>query len=138
MLEQLKNTPNTMVGFRVKSEITKEDFDQIALPAIAELVQRTDKLNYLLILDTPAKIPTTTDWIKEAMVTLNNLNKWNRVAIVTDADIIQPYAELFSKIIPGEFKGFSHNELHEAIQWVGEQDQLTNTEIFQKEGETFD
>lgn len=135
MIEELKDTPNTMVGFRATGDITKEDFDQIVLPAVAELVKRTDKLNYLLVLDTAIKNFTIGAWLKDAMLGLNNLGKWNRAAIVTDSDGINAFTGFFSKVVPGEFRGFNHHELDEAIKWVGEQHGVTPVQVFAEEGD---
>ena len=100
MIEELKDTPNTMVGFRATGDITKEDFDHVVLPAVAELVKRTDKLNYLLVLDTAIKNFTIGVWLKDAMLGLNNLGKWNRGAIVTDSEGINAFTGLFSQVVP--------------------------------------
>lgn len=121
-----------MVAFRATGEVTKEDFDQIVLPAVAELVQRTDKLNYLLVLDTPLKNFTLSAWIKDALLGLNNLTKWNRCAIVSDSDGINSFTNLFGKVMPGEFKGYKPEQLKEAINWVSEEAKP----VFQEEGDS--
>lgn len=121
-----------MVGFVASDEITKEDFDNVVLPAVNELVKRTDKLNYLLIVDTQLKNFTLGAWLKDAMLGLNNLTKWNRAAIVTDSEGIQGFTQLFSKVMPGEFKAFNHSELDEAICWAGEQNGIMETQVFQQ------
>lgn len=125
-----------MVGFIATDEVTKEDFDKVILPAVQELVQRTDKINYLLVVDTPLKNFTIGAWLRDAMLGLNNINKWNRAAIVTDVEGIQWFTELFSKVVPGEFKGFNHNELDRAINWAGEQNGITERQVFQKPADT--
>ena len=134
MISELKNTPNTMVGFRANHDVTKEDFDKIVLPSVAELVQRTGKLNYLLIIDTPLTNFTIGAWLKDAMLGLNNINKWNRAAIVIDSETVKTFTDFFSKVVPGEFKGFTHAELENAIAWVSEEDILGKKQVFQKEG----
>lgn len=132
MITQLKDIPNTMVGFRASGEVTRDDFDQVILPAVAELVQRTDELNYLLVLDTPLKNFTLSAWIKDALLGLNNLTKWNRCAIVSDSDGINSFTNLFGKVMPGEFKGFKPALLNEAIDWVSGKHQA----VFQDEGDS--
>ncbi len=132
MIKELKDTPNTMVGFVASDEVTKADFDKVVLPAVNELVQRTDKLNYLLVVNTPLKNFTIGAWLRDAMLGLNNINKWNRAAIVTDTDGIKWFTELFSKVVPGEFKGFNHSELDRAINWVGEQNGIKEKQVFQQ------
>lgn len=138
MIHQLNDVPNTMVGFKAVDDVTEEDFDKVVLPAVAELVQRTDKLNYLLIIDAPLKNSKIGACLKDAMVVLNNLNKWNRAAIVSESEEIENITELFSKVVPGEFRGYIHSELDEAIQWVGEQNGFTVKQVFQQEGDSKD
>lgn len=121
-----------MVAFRATGEVTKEDFDQIVLPAVAELVQRTDKLNYLLVLDTPLKNFTLSAWIKDALLGLNNLTKWNRCAIVSDSDGINSFTNLFGMAMPGEFKGYKPEQLDEAINWVSKETEP----VYQEEGDS--
>lgn len=121
-----------MVGFRATGDVTKDDFDQIVLPAVAELVQRIDELNYLLVLDTPLKNFTLGAWIKDAMLGLNNLSKWSRCAIVSDSDNINSFTNMFGKVMPGEFKGFTPEELDSAIAWTSGQ----NEPVFQQEGDS--
>jgi SpoIIAA-like len=135
MITQLKNIPNTMVGFRASNEVTKDDFDKIVLPAVAELVQRTDELNYLLVLDTPIKNFTLGAWIKDALLGLNNLSKWNRAAIVSDSDNIIAFTNMFSNVMPGEFKGFTPDQLDEATKWVSGQG-LIEKQVFQAEDDS--
>lgn len=132
MISQLKNIPNTMVGFRASHEVTKEDFDLVVLPAVAELVQRTDELNYMLVLDTPLKNFTIGAWIKDAMLGLNNLSKWNRVAIVSDSESLNTFTNIFSKVVPGEFRGYTPDELNEAVNWVSGQ----RKEVYQEEDDS--
>ena len=135
MITQLKNIPNTMVGFKASDEVTRDDFDKIVLPAVAELVQRTDELNYMLVLDTPIKNFTLGAWIKDALLGLNNLNKWNRAAIVSDSDNIIAFTNMFSKVMPGEFKGFTPGQLDEAVEWTSGQG-IFEKQVYQAEDDS--
>jgi hypothetical protein len=136
MIEELKDTPNTMVGFSVKGSATIEDFNSVVLPAVAELVKRTDKLNYLLIVDDPAESDTIAAWLEGAMTDLNNHRKWNKGAIVTTARKFSPVHS--QKTTPGEFRTFSHTEIDRAIDWVGEQRGPGEVQVFAQEGEQED
>jgi len=120
MIKELRNIPNTMVGFVVSDEVTKEDFDSVVLPAVQELVQRTNKLNYLLVVDTSLKNFQLGAWLRDAMLGLNNIDTWNRASIVSDSEGIKWLTELFSKVVPGQFKGFEHNDFDKAIKWASE------------------
>jgi hypothetical protein len=132
MIKQLNDIPNTMVGFRASKEVTKDDFDKVVLPAVAELIQRTDELNYMLVLDTPLKNFTIGAWIKDALLGLNNLSKWNRVAIVSDSESLNGFTNMFGKIMPGEFKGYTTEQIDNAIQWVSGQG-ILDKQVYQAE-----
>ena len=135
MITQIKNIPNAMVGFRASQEVTKDDFDKVVLPAVAELIQRTDELNYMLVLDTPLKNFTIGAWIKDALLGLNNLNKWNRVAIISDSESLNSFTNMFGKIMPGDFKGYAPEQMDEAIEWVSGQG-ILEKQVFQAEDDS--
>jgi hypothetical protein len=138
MIHEMKDTPNTMVGFVATHDVTREDFDKVVLPAVDELVKRTDKLNYLFVLETPLRNFTIGAWMSDAMLGLNNINKWSRAAIVTDVEGVKSFADLFGKVMPGEFRGFTQEELTDAIRWVGGQDGNSPKLVLQEEGDSKD
>jgi SpoIIAA-like len=131
MLRELKNTPNTLVGFLATSEVTQGEFDKIVLPAVSEFVQRTERLNYLFVLCKPISNIIIGTLMNDALVKLNTHDKWNRVAVVTDASEIVWVTEAFRKTVPGEFKVFPYDKLVQAIDWAGEQDGAHNKQVFQ-------
>jgi len=119
MIEQIHNLPDNMVGFRSSGEVTKEDFE-IVHTKVAKLVEKTDKLNYLLYLeDSPAGF-TVGAWMSDALLGIKNITKWNRAAIISDSETIDKITAVFSKLMPGEFKVFQKNDLERAIDWTSE------------------
>lgn len=119
MITQMHNVPNNMVAFRATGEVTKDDFELVK-EQVAELVDNQDKLNYLLYLDTSIKEFTAGAWLQDALLGIQNITKWNRAAIVTDSEGVQKFTTAFSKVMPGEFKGFDKNHFDEAVNWVSE------------------
>lgn len=120
MIHHIKNLPKNMVGFKAKGEITEKDFTEMVMPKVKALIDKTDKLNYLLVLETPLKNFTIGAWIKDVMMGIKHLTKWNRAAIVSDIEVIRNFTNFFSHLMPGEFKGFEHKDLQKAIDWVSE------------------
>ena len=118
MIEQLEGTPSSIAAFRASGEVTKEDFEKIVIPAVNEVIARTGELNYLMVIDTPLKNFSAGAWWKDALMGLKKLTKWRRAAIITDSDGIRKFTDLFSMVMPGEFKGFKPEQLDEAISWV--------------------
>ena len=50
MIKTLNNIPANMVGFIASEEVTREDFEEVVLPAATALVNRQGKLNYLMVI----------------------------------------------------------------------------------------
>ena len=119
MIEQIHNLPDNMVGFRSSGEVTQDDF-KLVNTKVAQLVQNTGKLNYLLYLENSPADFTFGAWIQDALLGIKNITKWNRAAIISDSETVDKFTSFFSKIMPGEFKVFHKNDLERAIDWTSE------------------
>ncbi len=53
----------------------------------------------------------------DAFMGIKHLTKWNK-AFVSDAKAIRKFTDFFSYLMRGEFKGFEHKDLQEAIDWI--------------------
>lgn len=120
MIHYLPDLPSNVAGFRAEGTITENDFTETVMPKVQALIDETDKLNYLLILETSIKDFTIGAWLKDALMGIKHITKWNRAAIVTDVEAIRTFTDVFSIFIPGEFRGFEKDNLQEAIDWVSE------------------
>ena len=119
MISQITDLPQNMVGFRASGEVTKEDFEPV-LKIVEESVERNGKLNYLLFLDTSPKDFTVGAWLQDGLLGIKNLTEWNRAAIVSDSETVIKFTDVFSKIMPGEFRGFHKDEYNQAVDWTSE------------------
>ena len=108
MITEISGLPSNMAGFRAKDTVTEEDFTGLVMPRVKQFVEENGELNYMLVLDTPIKNFTIGAWMKDAVMGIKHLTKWNRAAIVSDVDSIRTFTNIFSVFIPGEFKGFEH------------------------------
>ncbi len=120
MIERLKDVPGNLAAFRATEEVTQDDFKNTVMPEVELMVEKTDKLNYLLLLDTDIKNFTAGACLQDALLGIKNLTKWNRAAIVSDSENIIKFTDAFSVAMPGEFKGFKKTELQQAIDWASE------------------
>ncbi|MGI9527413.1 MAG: STAS/SEC14 domain-containing protein [Weeksellaceae bacterium] len=118
MITKLDTSFTNIVSFEFTDKIYKEDFETTVFPAIKDLKEKQDEINMVYIINTDLKNFTTEAWLQDALLGLKNLTKFNRVAIVTASDNVQTFTELFSKVIPGEFKGFEMSEREKAMKWV--------------------
>ncbi len=119
MIQQINDLPENMVGFKASGEVTKDDFEPVMV-AVENAVKKNGKLNYLLVLENAPSDFTAGAWLQDALLGIKNLTKWNRAAIVTDSETVIIFTNAFSKIMPGEFRGFHKKELQQAIDWTSE------------------
>ncbi|ALM50569.1 hypothetical protein AMR72_17765 [Flavobacterium psychrophilum] len=117
MIVQIPDLPDTMVGFRADGEVTKDDFE-IVKHQVSSLVEKTGKLNYLLFLNTSPSEFTAGAWLQDALLGIKNITKWNRAAIISDSETVINFTDIFSKLMPGEFRGYPKADYNEAVDWV--------------------
>lgn len=117
MIQQI-DAPQNVVAFRATGEVTQDDYKNVIVPAIENLVKRIDEINFLFLIDTDLENFTAAAWMQDAWVGLKNLGKWNRSAIVTDSERAISFTNGFSYMVPGEFKGFKKEAFDEAMNWV--------------------
>ena len=117
MITVLPNEPANVAAFKASGKISKKDFQNLVIPHVEAKVNTFEELNYLLYLDTDLDQFSAGAWLQDVFLGLKNITKWNRAAIVTDKEGIQQFTDIFSVIMPGEFKGFDKDELGLALQW---------------------
>lgn len=118
MIKKVDHSYDNIVAFEFLGEVNKEDFDQIVIPAIEAMIDDIDKINLVYLLNTDLSEFTMGAWWKDAMLGIQNITKWHKSAIVTDSNAIQNFTEIFSHVMPGEFKGFDKVDLEEALRWA--------------------
>ncbi|MCT2406827.1 STAS/SEC14 domain-containing protein [Chryseobacterium antibioticum] len=117
MITIIPEAPENVAAFNATGEITREDFENLVIPHVKEKVDEFGELNYLLYLDTDLDKFTMGAWLEDALLGLKNLSKWNRAAIVTDKEAVQNFTDIFSVLMPGEFKSFPKENLYNALYW---------------------
>lgn len=121
MIVKIPGLPDNMVGFRADGEVTKKDFEIVHLQ-VADLVEKTGKLNYLLFLDNSPADFTMGAWLQDALLGVKHITKWNRAAIISDSEAVISFTAVFSKVIPGEFRGYHKTDYNKAVDWVSGSD----------------
>jgi hypothetical protein len=121
MLQFINDLPENIVGIHAIGEVTKEDIDTVLIPRLDDLVKRQGEINYLLVLETDAQNFTAGAWWDDIKVGLKHFTKWKKVAVVTDQKSVEWFTNnIFRFLIPGTSKGFSLEQLDEAVRWIAE------------------
>ncbi|HEX8021906.1 STAS/SEC14 domain-containing protein [Mucilaginibacter sp.] len=120
MLQIINNLPPHVVGIRASGEVNSQDMETVLLPEINKLVNRQGKINYLLVLDTGVQNFTLAAWWDDLKLGLKNFTNWHRIAIVTDQKGVEWFTDIFRFMVPGNSRGFSHDQLEEAKNWISQ------------------
>lgn len=117
MITIINDAPENVAAFSANGDITREDFENLVIPHVKAKVDQFNELNYLLYLDTDLSKFTMGAWLQDALLGIKNITKWNRAAIVTDKEGVQNFTDIFSVVMPGEFKSFPKENLYNALYW---------------------
>ena len=120
MIEIINDLPPHVIGFRATEKVTKEDYENILMPAVDKQSKLFKKINFLLQIETDISNYTFGAWVDDALVGLKHLTHWHKVAIVSHYDSIKKITDIFGHLVPGEYKGFKTEELEDAKKWVAE------------------
>jgi len=118
MINFINELPENLVGIEVTGEISKEEYDAKVVPRVKELANCQGEINYLIVLKTDITGFDAGVWWDDFKMALNHFTKWNKVAIVTDHEMITTVAHLFGFAFPGEHKTFKLAEYDKALAWV--------------------
>lgn len=118
MIRQLTDVPANIVAFSAEGEVTEQDFKEVVFPAVERVVVRTGELNYLMVINTELSSFQAGAWLQDAVLGMKQITNWNRVAILSDSDAITAFTNIFSVLVPGEFKGYEKSAMEEAVEWV--------------------
>jgi len=119
MITEIQDLPPNVAGFKAVDQVSKEDFTNVVMPRVKALAEQEGEINYLLVIETPLSNFSFQSWMQDAWMGMKHLMKWNRVAIVSDKESIRTFTDIFSKFIPGEFRGYEPAQLQQAVVWLG-------------------
>jgi hypothetical protein len=118
MLTPIENLPPNVFGVKASGDVTANDLKTVLIPGLEALTRKYNEIYYLLVLETKVENFTAGAWVQDAMAGLKHLKQWKKMAIVSDQKAVENFTDAFSYVAPGEAKGFSLEELDEAIAWI--------------------
>jgi|GEM_PF-162458 len=122
MLETINNLPAHVYGVRATSEINAADLQTVLIPGLDRLAKKYKNIHYLLVLDTKVKNFTTEAWIEDLIAGIKHFKRWKRIAIVTEEQQVRKFTDFFNYVAPGKSKGFTHDQITDAIEWVSQKE----------------
>jgi hypothetical protein len=124
VIEPIEGLPAGVLGFRASQRITRDEYRELLLKPIHDVLDRGEKLNLVFeFADDFHGLDLGGLWedVKAAgTIGLGHRSSWGRMALVTDKDWIRHGVSGFGWLSPGELRVFEPGERDAAVAWVAE------------------
>lgn len=123
MIYRMIDLPSNIIGFRASWQVTEKDCDEVLSPSVENYVEKSGQLNCLLVLH-----DLNRNFKLSALRSLKRLKNWHnklkRIAVVAESNRAKRLVKALNLILPCEFRGFSHEELNDAINWASQEQEF--------------
>jgi nucleotide-binding universal stress UspA family protein len=120
MIEVLNGFPPTVMGFACKSHVTKEEYEQVLIPAVRQALADYKKVRLYFRIDSDFSGVAPGALWDDVKLGMEYLFRWDRIAVVTDVEWIRQTFKAFSYMMPCEARVFRLDEVSIAKDWVME------------------
>ncbi len=120
MLKIINDLPGNVLGIEAEGEVTGADYETVLIPAVDEKLQVNKKMRMLYYLGPGFTGFSLKAMIDDAGVGIKHFSAWDRIALVSDHELINGFAKFFGLLLPGEVKVFGNAGLDEAKIWIAE------------------
>lgn len=117
MINVIKNAPSNVAAFEAKGHVDASDFE-LVFDRVQEVINQHGELRYMLDLKTDVSNFTAGAWLKDLLLGIKHLTKWERCAIITNSEMIDQATQLMNTFAIGEFKVFDKKDFDKAMNWV--------------------
>lgn len=120
MIEVLEGFPESVVAFAAKGKVTREDYERVLIPAVEAAFRRSRRIRlYYEIGSQSIAFEPGAMW-EDTKLGVKHWSRWERMAVVTDAEWIRVVLNVFRFLVPGEVRIFAMSEAAQARAWIAE------------------
>ena len=119
MIEFIEGLPDNVVAVRLSGVVKEEDYDKVLAPAVEQEVQKYGKVRLLYQVQDFEKFSRGA-MLEDMKLGVENLNSFEKIAVVSDVGWMIDAVEAFKHIMPGTVKTYGNKELSQAEAWVSE------------------
>ena len=120
MIKILNDYPDNVLGVSAEGKITGTDYETVLIPAIVEKLKTNKKIRMLYQLGSNFTGFEMSAMLDDAKMGMKHLSAWDRIALVSDHEMINTFAKFFGHMLSCELRVFKNDELEEAKKWVCE------------------
>jgi len=120
MLKLLEGLPDNVLGVSAEGKITGKDYETVLIPAIEEKFKANNKIRMLYHLGSQFTGFDLRAMLDDGRMGMKHLSAWDRIALVSDHEMINTFAKFFGHMMSCELRIFKNAELEEAKKWISE------------------
>lgn len=120
MLKIIEDLPNNVLGISAEGKITGTDYETVLIPALEEKLKANKKIRMLYHLGTNFTGFDLNAMLDDARMGLKHLSAWEKIAFVSDHEMINTFAKFFGYMLSCELRIFKNAELEDAKVWITE------------------
>jgi len=120
MLKIMNDFPDNVLGVSGEGKITGADYETVLIPAIEGKLKTHKKLRMLYHLGSSFTGFDLSAMVDDAKMGMKHLSAWDRIALVSDHEMINAFAKFFGHMMSCELRVYKNSELAEAKKWITE------------------
>lgn len=120
MLKIMNDLPDNVLGISASGKIRGTDYEAILIPALEEKLKSHKKIRMLYQLGIDFKGFDLSAMLDDAKIGMKHLSAWDRIAFVSDHEMINSFAKFFGYLMSCELRIYKDAELETAKKWISE------------------
>jgi SpoIIAA-like len=121
MITIMKHMPIGTLGFEATGKVTKEDYEDVLVPAVTAALERGDVRLLYVLGDGFESYSPGAMW-SDTRLWAGHRSAWERVAVVTDVDWVENAIKAFGWLMPGRIRVFDDDDVDKAKLWLATTD----------------
>lgn len=118
MIQSIPDLPDIVVAVTAVGKITAEDYEKVIIPAIETAHNKYGKIRMLYQMQSDLRDYSAGALWDDSKVGLKHFAHFEKIAVVTDHQMISTGVKAFAFLMPGEVAVFKDSELEEAKAWI--------------------
>jgi len=118
MIGLIEGLPVNVLGITAEGKITGADYENVLIPLIEEKLKANKTIKLLYHLGSTFDGLSLGAMLDDAKIGIKYFSSFDKIAIVSDHEMINAMARFFGHLIPCEVRIFKNAEIEEARKWV--------------------
>ena len=120
MLKIMNDLSDNILGVSAEGTVTGSDYETVLIPAVEKKLKSGKKIRMIYQLGLSFTGFDLTAMLDDAKLGMKHLAAWDRIALISDHQMINTFTNFFSYMLSCEIRIFKNAELENAKKWITE------------------